>query len=145
MILTEREPRAQKGYGRQIPEFDPEMWEKQREEVVRKGNIAKVMISVFFSFTLLILYCGYILVIYLEMFLLLTLQIIRVNVIVFNATFNNISVISWSSDLLVEEIGVPIENHRPVQGIDNGLFGINNQTNLKINYPCIATVEWHSG
>lgn len=77
MILTEREPSAQKGYGRQIPEFDPEMWEKQREEVVRKGNIAKVMISVFFSFTLLILYCGYILVIYLEMFLLLTLQIIR--------------------------------------------------------------------
>jgi predicted NAD-dependent protein-ADP-ribosyltransferase YbiA (DUF1768 family) len=50
MILTEREPRAQKGYGRQIPEFDPEMWEKQREEVVRKGNIAKVMISGFFFF-----------------------------------------------------------------------------------------------
>ena len=46
--MTEREPRVQKGYGRQIPEFDGEMWEKQREEVVRKGNIAKVMISVFF-------------------------------------------------------------------------------------------------
>jgi hypothetical protein len=29
---------------------------------------------------------------------------------VFNATFNNISVISWQSDLLVEEIG---ENHWP--------------------------------
>jgi hypothetical protein len=26
---------------------------------------------------------------------------------VFNATFNNISVISWRSVLLVEEIGVP--------------------------------------
>jgi hypothetical protein len=31
---------------------------------------------------------------------------------VFNATFNNISVISWRSVLLVEEIGVPGENHR---------------------------------
>ena len=30
----------------------------------------------------------------------------------FNATFNNISVISWRSVLLVEEIGVPRENHR---------------------------------
>ena len=33
---------------------------------------------------------------------------------VFNATFNNISVISWSSVLLVEETGVPGENHLPV-------------------------------
>ena len=32
---------------------------------------------------------------------------------VFNATFNNISVISWQSVLLVEETGVPRENHRP--------------------------------
>jgi hypothetical protein len=32
---------------------------------------------------------------------------------VFNATFNNISVISWRSVLLVEETGVPKENHRP--------------------------------
>jgi hypothetical protein len=29
---------------------------------------------------------------------------------VFNATFNNISAISWRSILLVEEIGVPVEN-----------------------------------
>jgi predicted Zn-dependent protease len=33
---------------------------------------------------------------------------------VFNATFNNISVISWQSVLLVEETGVPQENHRHV-------------------------------
>ena len=33
---------------------------------------------------------------------------------VFNATFNNISVITWRSVLLVEETGVPRENHRPV-------------------------------
>jgi hypothetical protein len=32
---------------------------------------------------------------------------------VFNATFNNISVISWWSVLLMEETGVPRENHRP--------------------------------
>jgi hypothetical protein len=32
---------------------------------------------------------------------------------VFNATFNNISVISWWSVLLVEETGVPGENYQP--------------------------------
>ena len=37
-----------------------------------------------------------------------------VRVMVFNATFNNISVISWQSALLVEETRVPGENHRPV-------------------------------
>jgi hypothetical protein len=37
-----------------------------------------------------------------------------VRVMVFNATFNNISFISWQSDLLVEESGVPGENHWPV-------------------------------
>ena len=37
-----------------------------------------------------------------------------VRVMVFNATFNNISVMSWRSVLLVEETGVPRENHRPV-------------------------------
>ena len=31
-----------------------------------------------------------------------------------NATFNNISVISWRSFLLLEETGVPRENHQPV-------------------------------
>jgi hypothetical protein len=36
---------------------------------------------------------------------------IRVRVIMFNATLNNISVISWPSVLLVEETG---ENHRPI-------------------------------
>jgi hypothetical protein len=33
--------------------------------------------------------------------------------LVFNATFNNISVISWLSVLMVEETGVPGENYRP--------------------------------
>jgi hypothetical protein len=40
----------------------------------------------------------------------------RVWFMVFNATFNNISVISWQSVLLVEETGVPGENHQPVAG-----------------------------
>jgi hypothetical protein len=34
--------------------------------------------------------------------------------VVFNATFNNISAISWRSVLWVEETEVPGENHRPV-------------------------------
>ena len=33
--------------------------------------------------------------------------------IVFKATINNISAISWRPVLLVEEAGVPGENHRP--------------------------------
>jgi hypothetical protein len=36
---------------------------------------------------------------------------IKRGVLVFNATFNNISVISWQSVLLVEETGLPRENH----------------------------------
>jgi len=36
----------------------------------------------------------------------------KVKMVVFNATFNNISVISWRS---VEETGIPGENHRPAQ------------------------------
>jgi hypothetical protein len=34
-------------------------------------------------------------------------------IMMFNAIFNNISVISWMSVLLVEETGVSGENHRP--------------------------------
>jgi hypothetical protein len=38
---------------------------------------------------------------------------VGVRVMVFNATFNHISAISWRSALLVEETAVPGENHRP--------------------------------
>ena len=41
------------------------------------------------------------------------LLVCRVRVIVFNATFNNISAISRRSILLVRETGEPGENHRP--------------------------------
>jgi hypothetical protein len=37
----------------------------------------------------------------------------RGRVMVFKATFNNTSDISWQSVLLVEETGVPGENHQP--------------------------------
>jgi hypothetical protein len=39
---------------------------------------------------------------------------LRVRFMVFNTTFNNISVISWRSVLLLEEIRVPRENHQPL-------------------------------
>jgi hypothetical protein len=39
---------------------------------------------------------------------------VRVRVMVFHTTLNNISLILWWSVLLVEETGVPGENHRPV-------------------------------
>ena len=39
---------------------------------------------------------------------------IRVTVVVINATFNTISVMSWRSVSLVENTGVPGENRRPV-------------------------------
>ena len=38
-------------------------------------------------------------------------------VVLFNATFNNISVILWWSVLLVKATGVPWENHRPVASL----------------------------
>jgi hypothetical protein len=41
-------------------------------------------------------------------------QIVGVRVMVFNATFNTFSVISWWSVLLVEEIEIPGENHKTV-------------------------------
>ena len=38
---------------------------------------------------------------------------VGIGFMVFNSTFNNISVISWGSVLFAEETGVPGENHRP--------------------------------
>ncbi len=40
----------------------------------------------------------------------------NVCLMVLNATFNNISIISWRSVLLMEETGGPGENHQPVSG-----------------------------
>jgi hypothetical protein len=33
--------------------------------------------------------------------------------LVFNATFNNSSSLSWRPVLVVDKVGVPVENHRP--------------------------------
>jgi hypothetical protein len=37
----------------------------------------------------------------------------KIRILVFNAIFNNISAISWRPVIVVEEAGVPRENHRP--------------------------------
>jgi len=49
---------------------------------------------------------------------------------VFNATFNNISVISWRLVLLVEETGGPGENHRPVPS--HGKILLHNAVHLEL-------------
>jgi hypothetical protein len=49
-----------------------------------------------------------------EGFELVTLVVILGMVMMFNATFNNISAILWRSVFLVEETGIPGENHRHV-------------------------------
>ena len=38
---------------------------------------------------------------------------LELEILVFYATFNNISTISWQPLLVVEETGIPGENHRP--------------------------------
>jgi len=40
---------------------------------------------------------------------------------VFNATYNNISAISWWSVLLVEETGVPRENHKSLTNLPHNV------------------------
>jgi hypothetical protein len=80
---------------------------------------------------------------------------------VFNAHFNNISVISWRSVSLVEEIGGPGENHRPVEShwqtishnvvnhenllyISVGQYCLWNHTLYCINFRChrVAVIVW---
>ena len=43
------------------------------------------------------------------------MKIMNKMILVFNATFNNISLISLWTVLLMEETGIPGENHRPVE------------------------------
>jgi hypothetical protein len=58
---------------------------------------------------------------------------------VFNATFNNISVISWWSVLLVEETGVPGENHQPVASHRQTL-----SHNIVSSTPCLNGIRIHN-
>ena len=58
---------------------------------------------------------------------------------VFNATFNNISAISWQSVLMRKETGVPGENHQPVTS--------HRQTsshNVVSSTPCLSGVRTHN-
>ena len=57
----------------------------------------------------------------------------RVRLMVFNATFNNVSVISCRSVLLVEETGGPRENHRPVTSHRQTLYIMLYQVHLTMN------------
>ena len=53
-----------------------------------------------------------------------TIVEVRVKLMVFNATFNNISAILWWSVLLMEEIRVPRENHRSVANFITKLYRV---------------------
>ena len=50
------------------------------------------------------------------------LNLVTLRFMVFNATFNSISVISWQSVLLVEETGIPRETTDLSQVIDNFFY-----------------------
>ena len=73
---------------------------------------------------------------------------------VFNDTFNNISVISWSSVLLLEETGVPGEKPRSVandwQSLSQNvvsstprLSGIRTHSLVVIDIDCIGNCNTH--
>ena len=52
----------------------------------------------------------------------------------FNATFNNISLISWQSVLLVEDTGVPGESYRPATS----------HIKLHLVYPAMSGIQTHN-
>ena len=62
----------------------------------------------------------------------------KVRVVVFNATFNNISVISWRSVLLMEETGVLGENHLSVVSHWQTLLH-----NVVLSTPCLSETWTH--
>ena len=57
----------------------------------------------------------------------------------FNATFNNISVVSWWSVLLVEETGLPWENYRPAESHWQTL-----SHNVVSSTPCLSHIQTHN-
>jgi len=58
---------------------------------------------------------------------------------VLNATFNNISAISWRSVLLVEETGRPGQNHRPVASHGQTLFTLMLYTSPRLRFELTAS------
>ena len=79
----------------------------------------------------------------------LVLTGVRVWVMVFNATFNNISVISLRSVLLVEETGVPRENHRPAashwQTLSHNVVSSTHSLNGIRTHNVSSHRHWHDG
>ena len=64
---------------------------------------------------------------------------VRIRVLVFNATLSNIAVIWWQSVPLVEETGVPGENHRPAASHWQTL-----SHNVVLNTPCLYGIRTHN-
>ena len=67
------------------------------------------------------------------------MQSIGDRVMAFNATFNNISVISWQSVLLVEETGVSEENHQPLASHWQTL-----SHNVLLSTPCLSRIRTYN-
>jgi hypothetical protein len=62
----------------------------------------------------------------------------------FNTTFNNISVLSWQSILLMEETRIPGENHRPVASQVTGCTQYNIMWYWILSVTWLATGRWFS-
>ena len=62
--------------------------------------------------------------------------------LVLNATFSNISAISWRPVLVVEEAGVPGENHRPWA---SNWFFLNKLYHLRLRVECTLFVIYKAG
>ena len=60
---------------------------------------------------------------------------VKVRVMIFNSTFNNISVILWRSVLLVEETRVPRENH---------LKSLTNLSHVVSSTPWLSRIQTHT-
>jgi hypothetical protein len=63
---------------------------------------------------------------------------------VFNSTFNNISVLSWQSVLFVEETGVPGENHQPAASHWQTLNTSHSIRNVRVSIFIISFLSFFS-
>ena len=64
---------------------------------------------------------------------------------VFNATFNNISVIMWRSVFLMEETGVPRKNHRSTerhrQTLSHNVVSSTTRSRARFEFTTLALIE----
>ena len=68
--------------------------------------------------------------------------LLSVSIMMFDANFNNISFIVWQSVLLVEESGVPGENHWVMKG-NVSIYENEGLSNLTYRHTCIYIVYIH--